>query len=238
MKTEKKRKARELREKEGLSIKAIAKKLNVAKSSVSDWVKDIALTEEQAKKLEQNWKCKSSYENRIAGSRVMQANYEEKRRAFKKLGENQAIKLKPLHIMGCFLYWTEGCRKNNKNRVSISNANPNILKIFILFLKKYFKIKNEDLTIWIKYYTDTFDTPHIEKYWCDILKLPESCIRKGVVNYYSTYSLKKKKGQNPYGTCTLQVNKSVRIINHIYGAIEKYSKMFQKNHYDYFEFGK
>jgi transcriptional regulator with XRE-family HTH domain len=237
MKNEKRDQARILREKNGLSIKTIAKKLNVARSSVSIWVRDVPLTKEQAKKLEQNWKYKSSYENRIAGSQVMQANYEKKRFKFKELGAEQALKLEPLHIMGCSLYWAEGRRRNNKNQVSISNSNSNILKIFILFLKKYFKIKNEDLTIRMKYYTDIFDTTKIEKYWCDVLKLPKICIRKGVVDYYSTYSLKKKKGQNPYGTCTLRVNKSMSMINHIYGAIEKYSQIFLKENHTPLELG-
>ena len=112
MKNEKKDQARKLRS-EGLSIKSIARKLKVAISSVSIWVRDIPLTKEQIETLEQNWKCKSSYKGRMAGSKAIKKIYEEKRSTHKKLGAQTALKLEPLHILGCSLYWAEGRRRNN-----------------------------------------------------------------------------------------------------------------------------
>jgi transcriptional regulator with XRE-family HTH domain len=47
MKTEQREKARALRRDEGLSVKVIARRLGVSQSSVSRWVRDVPLTEEQ-----------------------------------------------------------------------------------------------------------------------------------------------------------------------------------------------
>ncbi|NJO84647.1 MAG: helix-turn-helix domain-containing protein [Blastochloris sp.] len=65
--------ARRLRREEGLSINEIALKLNVAKSSVSYWVRDIELTPAQADVLRGK---RVNNAGRIKGSRK---NYENAR---------------------------------------------------------------------------------------------------------------------------------------------------------------
>lgn len=52
MKQDKRAEARRLRQEQGLSVNQICKQLGVAKSSVSVWVRDIQLTEEQKAELE------------------------------------------------------------------------------------------------------------------------------------------------------------------------------------------
>lgn len=80
-----------------------------------------------------------------------------------------------------------------------------------------------------KCYTDIHSLEETQEYWIRELGMSRKCMRKSLVNYYnqnrqSLYSQKKRKGKCEYGTCYLSVLKSVRIIQHIYGAIEWYSK--------------
>lgn len=61
MKNEKRLLARKIREEEGLSLKKIADRINVAKSTVSLWVRDIELSFTQKEKLSKKGKPRPNY---------------------------------------------------------------------------------------------------------------------------------------------------------------------------------
>ncbi len=55
----------------------------------------------------------------------------------------------------------------------------------------------------------------------ETLELPDTCLRKSMVNAYSKYSQKKRRNMLPYGTCKLTVHRT-RIVQTIYGGIQEY----------------
>jgi hypothetical protein len=59
------------------------------------------------------------------------------------------------------------------------------------------------------------------KFWLERLGLPQSSLRKSVINVYSKHSRKKRQNKLPYGTCKLYVH-STRIQQTIYGSIQEY----------------
>jgi hypothetical protein len=61
----------------------------------------------------------------------------------------------------------------------------------------------------------------IERFWLERLGLPDSSLRKSIVNVYSKHSKRKRVGRLPYGTSALYVH-STRIIQTIYGSIQEY----------------
>lgn len=70
--------------------------------------------------------------------------------------------------------------------------------------------------------TNGLSIDEINKFWCETLELPLSCLRKPMINKYSKISKKTKKGKLPYGTCKIRIG-STEIVNRIYGAIGKYA---------------
>ena len=109
-KIEEKMKAREYR-RQGKSILWIARKLNVAKSSVSTWTRDIELTDEQYEYLQ------NSEERQEAQRKAAEANvivHRNKRLKYQESGRKQAREGCLLHQGGCMLYWAEG-KKNEKH---------------------------------------------------------------------------------------------------------------------------
>ena len=60
----------------------------------------------------------------------------------------------------------------------------------------------------------------VEQFWLDTLELPQTCLRKSVVNVYSKYSKKKRQNKLPYGTCRVAVHRT-RVVQTIYGAIQE-----------------
>src|SRR3990167_1868383 len=112
-KSQKKIEAINLRKK-GLSIKYIAKKLNVSTSSVSLWTRDIILTQEQYKVLE------SHARDPLYGKRLDYINHiklqtNKKVEELKRKGINEVglLSKRELFLVGIALYWSEGFKKDS-----------------------------------------------------------------------------------------------------------------------------
>ena len=62
----------------------------------------------------------------------------------------------------------------------------------------------------------------IERFWLDLLGLPEANLLKSVVNVYSRHSKRKRLNMLPYGTARVVVNRT-SVLQSIYGAIQEYA---------------
>ena len=127
----------------------------------------------------------------------------------------------PLHVAGVMLYWAEG-DKRSKNTVRISNSDPEVLKLFMRFLRDCFSVADEQMRVACHLFADhVVRQREIERFWLDVLRLPAACLTKSFVNTYSKYSQKKRRNMLPYGTTRVTVH-STRIVQSIYGAIQEY----------------
>lgn len=218
MRTEDIKKARELR-KEGKSIKFIEKTLKASRGSVSLWVRDIILNEDQKEKLAINMRLKSSYEKRMAGSIANSKKAKEKRNFWRDIGKKQAKDKDWLFTIGCSLYWAEGFKRNNRNTLAFSNSDLFMLKLFIKFITESLRIPKDKIILFINCYTDLHTVEEVEKYWMKNLDVKKESLRKTVVNSTSIYSKNKRKSLLEWGTCKLVVN-DTSAIQRVYGAIE------------------
>ena len=219
MKSKEKIEARRLRKNEGLSTGAIARKLGVSTSTVSLWVRDIKLSEEHYRKL-------SISQSRVEKSRkTRMENSKQNRLKFQNEGRRMAIEngSDKIFIAGCVAYWVEGA-KCGRGEVSMTNSDPNMLKLFIEFLCKFFEVEKEDFLMFCRYYTDLTSVGGPEKYWIDQLELSKECLRKSCVNYYpkdrTVVKRKYSHGKLKYGTCRIKIS-SVEVMQKVYGAIQQ-----------------
>ena len=123
VKTAERAEARRLRGEEGLPIKAIARRLGVAKASVSIWVRDVHLSEEQLQALLQ---MNPAYNRQLRGANRNAEKGRDRRAAAQEEGRRLARRGDPLHAAGAMLYWAEG-DKRSKNAARISNSDPEVL---------------------------------------------------------------------------------------------------------------
>src|ERR1700722_2295314 len=219
MKSEQREQARNLRS-QGLPIKKIAKMINVSPSSVSVWVRDIELTNEQIEILKQQ---NPIINRQINGSKERSNKARAIRLEYQKNGKLEAKNENLLHQAGCLLYWAEGSK--SKNNCSLINSDINLLKLFIRFLRECFHLDKNQFTITINCYTNNGLTKiEIENYWLEALQLDRSCLRKGQENNRPRSATNfVRHNKLPYGMCCLTVKKSTKIIQHIYGAIQEYA---------------
>ena len=218
MKTRERELARALRIEEGLSIKTIAHRVGVSTSSVSLWVREIELTEEQEAQLrDQN----RAYNRQINGSTVMAARRRADRARAQEAGRALARRGETLHTAGCMLYWAEGDK--GRNQVRLSNSDPELLRFFVRFLRTYFDLEDKDIRLTCHLFADHLERQReIERFWLTQLGLGETSLLKSVVNVYSNHSKRKRLNMLPYGTARVSVNRT-SILQSIYGAIQEYA---------------
>lgn len=212
MKREIREEARRLRA-EGKSVREIAKLLNVSKASASIWVRDIPLSIEQIENLK---KKQHRFGAQNKGASQNREKFRKLRAAYQAEGRKKAREMRPLHLAGCMLYWAEGGKK--KNSVYFVNSDPNMMQMFIRFLREEMHVADEAMTVYIHCHSSEPDEMRrIERYWLDVLSLSPSALRKTQVKKGSEYSQKTLHN----GVCGLRVN-STALVQHIYGAIQEY----------------
>lgn len=218
MKTEERKRARTLRREQGLPVKHIARVVGVAPSTVSVWVRDVPLTPGQLEVLRQ---MNPAYNRQLRGANQNAERGRARRRAFQEEGRALARRGDALHVTGAMLYWAEG-DKGSKNCARLSNSDPDLLGLFVEFLRVHLEVPDEKLRVTCHLFADHLARQvEIEQFWLDLLGLPRSCLCKSFVNVYSKYSQKKRQNKLPYGTTRVSVS-STRVVQSIYGSIQEY----------------
>ena len=218
MKTEERLRARRLRSDEGRSVKEIARLVGVSRSSVSVWVRDIPLTDEQVDALRRR---NPIYDGQNKGALTNALRGRARRRAYQAHGRALAWRSDHVHAAGTMLYWAEG-DKGEKHAARLSNSDPELLRFYLDFLRRFFCLPDERIRVTCNLFADHVERQReIEQFWLDSLALPRSCLRKSIVNVYSKHSQKKRRNKLPYGTCRLAVH-DTRIIQSIFGSIQEY----------------
>jgi len=211
-------KARKMRAK-GESVKEIAHKLDISKSTVSLWVRDIILSVEQLEQLRKH---------AIKGAELgrLRSALQQKAKRLKFLDDSRQegiIKLKDLtdrefFIAGIALYWAEGSRKTQV--MEFCNSDKNLIKFMIDWLKRYFDVETADLKAAVginEIHRQREDI--IIKYWSKISGIPLTQFCKTSFKKVKNQKVYKNSNEH-YGTLRVRVLRSSRIYYRIMGLIE------------------
>jgi hypothetical protein len=204
-----------------MPYKRIASRIGVSPSSVHAWTKDITLTEGQKSFNLRGPRGPQSPEVVRRRAERWAAKCRAARLASQNDGRRAAREGDLLHQAGCMLYWAEGAKR--RNAIQFTNSDRHMLATFRSFLVEAMAIPSDKIAMSINVYTNNGLTiEEIERYWLDLLELPQSSVRKHMLNHMPTSSSGRAKNKLPYGVVTLNVN-STSAVQHIYGAIQEYS---------------
>lgn len=210
--------ARKLRS-QGESIKVISHKLRVSTSTTSLWCKDVELSPSQLNELERR-AHDPTYGKRLQNSLKQKNQRIEKTEKLFKQGISEIGKLnkKEIFLSGVALYWSEGFKSDNL--AGFCNSDPGMIKFFIVWLKKCFDYKNDDLKLRIGLNESYLDkTEEIEDYWIKLTKIPKSQFQKP---YYQKVKWQKHYDhpENYHGVLRIRIRKSTDFLRLIKGYIE------------------
>ncbi len=213
-----KEKSRALR-KQGYSFSEIVIKLNVSKSTLSSWCRDIVLTKSQVISLEKRAQIKN-YAGALKGANTNHLKSqliisEEKQKAKEFIGK---ISNREICLIGTALYWAEG----NKTGATfgIVNSDPAVILISMKWLSIEFNIKIDDYLPRIFVNEDHKDRElEIKKYWSNITKIPLSQFRNTI--YIKSKHKKIFSNRSSYnGVMHLRIKQSSKILYRTLGQVE------------------
>lgn len=203
---------------DGLSYSEILKKVTVSKSTLSLWLREVGLSKTQKQQLT---------EKRLAAIIRGGATKRSQRLGRSKLILNKAeseigmLSKRELWLIGTALYWGEGSKQKEYNPsvgVQFSNSDPEMIKVFLLWLKKCCLIKEDDIYFEI-YIHDTFEnkTKEVRKFWSEVTGYPLSRFPK----IYFKHNLIKGRREKVlyYGLLRVKVRTSTDFNREISGWI-------------------
>src|SRR3989344_3684211 len=205
--TELQKKAIKLR-KRGLSYSEIRKQINVAKSSLSLWLKHIELKPEHKARL---------YTKHIQFLNLgAQSQKERRAREVTEIIKNAEEEIKsPLSIdayrlMGAALYWAEG----SKNGLcQVTNSDPRLICFMVKWIEKMFSMPPKNLKARLNIYPQQ-NEKQIKKFWSELTGIPLERFGK---SYVKPLSKGYKKNNLYYGTMKIYVPRGTDSIHRVFG---------------------
>jgi hypothetical protein len=203
LKIKQKRLAENLR-KEGLSYSEIMKRVPVAKSSLSLWLRDISLSSEQKRRLEKL--------NTIGQKAGAEARHQQKLRLIEVLKKDVAKEVpkliqNPFFVLGVSLYWAEGAKQkpwNSSQRFSFGNSDERLIILMRKWLYSFHDISDTQIMYRLHIHeTANIDTAKRE--WAKVLDIEPVQLKVSLKRHNSSsrhFNLKYK------GLIVLSVRKS------------------------------
>lgn len=197
--------------KQGLSYAEIKKSISVSKSTLSNWLKDIELSDEHKKRLSR------LQATAYLGAKKIQAKSLAHHNEIKDAAKKEVLNLvnNSLFIAGLMLYWAEGDKRSG--RVQFSNSDPEMIKLMMNWLRKFCNVPESKFRIGLFVHSLHMREDYLE-FWGKITGVPITQFNRPYTKP-TIFSIRKNKLYE--GTCVIKIHNkdlSSRIIGWIDGA--------------------
>lgn len=195
------------------------KNLNIAKIKNLYWNKQFNLEELSYKLGVSVWSLYSFMnKNKIPRRSLTEANYlNNKYKPQFKNKEKLTIAEQKLKISGLMLYWAEGTFQGNT--VDFANSNPEMIKVFLRFLREICGVREKRLRIYLYAYSYQ-NIDQLKNYWHQITQIPLSQFTKPYIRIGNPNLSKRKL---LYGLVHIRYNDK-RLLQLIKSWIDKFIK--------------
>lgn len=210
----------------GRSYNEISKLLKVPKSTLSGWFTDLELPREATKRLKDRVHA-ASLRGLIARNKNQTILAETRSKEMHDEGKKliKDISKRDLLIIGTALYWAEGYKRpvvirgraRTSHRVSLTNSDPNLICIFLQFLRETCRVPNEKITIWIRYFEHQ-NPIYLLDFWQKRCNIPYGNFRNALQTISISSQRKKSYNSLPFGVAQVSVN-STNLYHKIMGMI-------------------
>jgi transposase len=205
--------------KQGHSYSEILKKVPVAKSTLSLWLRSVGLAERQKQRL-----TEKKRKGQLKGAQVKRKQRillakKIKDEAIKEIGK---ISKRELWLIGTALYWAEGTKQKENTpsqKVRFSNSDPRMIKFFLKWLTETCSVPLEELGFEI-YIHETANIEEAKRFWSNILNLPLSKFQKVRLKKHKIQTNRKNINKDYHGLLAISVKRSTNLNRKITGWIE------------------
>lgn len=187
------------------SVGAIAEELNVSKSSVSTWCRDIKLTITQKRFLKKN-SSDAGNKGRMIGAEMNRQKRLDSIGLYESQGRKEIGNLskRDLTMLATALFWAEGAKTGS--RFIFINSDPNMILLIFRYLTQVLKVDPSRISATVqinRIHEKRIDT--VLNFWATILKLPRE--RLGTPYYIDAIPKKNYDNYDSYnGILRLRVS--------------------------------
>jgi hypothetical protein len=208
-------KARQLRAL-GQDYEEIAATLNVAKSSVSLWVRDLPGVT--------RFSTAEGKERSAEGTRrywaVRRLAKEADRAAARATAASQigALTHRDLIIAGVIAYWCEGSKNKPgpwNDHVAFTNSDPALIRLFLRFLEAT-GTPREDVTFRI-YIHESADVESAQRFWLEATRASPDRFRTPTLKRHNPKTVRKNVGEGYHGCLRVDVRRSSGLYRKVEG---------------------
>ncbi len=203
----------------GLSYGEIMELVPVKKSTLATWCREIGLTPDQIEAIRK----RKAQEPGIP--RDTNWRRREEIEQLKSIARELALELAddPFWVAGLVLYWAEGAK--GRDRVSMANADPRALRLFIRWLRIYVDPR-ATFTIHLHLHEGN-DEGAAKRYWRSETGLDHASFYKTFIKPSGTGH---RKNHLPHGICTVRMRRASDSWNVIMEWIDATAVLFDLEH--------
>ena len=199
---------------QGRSYREIRQELQVSKSSLSLWLKEVELSEDQKARL-----AMLKHVGQTKAARTIQARRLTRQRATIYAARSQVPELaeSELFVAGVALYWAEGGKAKPwrpGEQVSLINSDPDVIRLFLRWLA-LLGIGLDRLVFTISIH-ESADLGVAERCWRSVVG-EDAEFRKPVLKRHNPKTVRKNTGEDYHGCLVVYVRRSTELYRQIAG---------------------
>lgn len=203
---------------QGFSYNQILSRLRVSKSSLSLWLRNVPLTEEQVAELARRQALGSA--KRAA---TLRARRIERERSIMDTAAAQIGSLTPreLFLMGVIAYWAEGSKAkpwHPSPSMSFINSDPEMIKLYLRWLD-LLGIERSRLIFRLNIHVSA-DIEAATAFWMELVDAPPSQFRRPTLKAHNPKTVRRKAGIEYVGCLTITVRRGLGTYRQVAGWFE------------------
>lgn len=194
-------KARGLRKK-GKSYTEIQGEVNIPRSTLHYWLKDIPIPDNIIIGTSENWMSKVQRMGALANKAKRETMLVKISEEARKISKSITLDKDQMRLVLSSLYWAEGSKV--RGVLIFANTDPLMNIFFVDLLRRCFKI--DELKFRLRLHLHDYHNEDLEKkFWSSLLKIPLNQFQK---TYFKSRSKNKKYRNNSHGICFVIYNDS------------------------------
>ncbi len=205
----------------GLSYSEIRRRVPVAKSSLSVWLRQVGLLEWQQQRLRERkaapWRKGPQKRHELRLQRIARVNADARQEARRLLRRREIG-----WLVGTSLYWAEGTKIKAwraGEQVAFVNSDPAMVNIIQDWLRRYCAVKDSDVDFYL-YIHEKANISAAHEFWVRSLRIDRGRLR----TYLKKHNPSPKRhniGASYYGTMRVRIRRSTDLSHRIAGWIQE-----------------
>ena len=200
---------------EGYSYREIREKLAVSKSSLSLWLRDVVLTDEQRDRLAEQQKLGRTKAARTIHARLLARQEATVAAARAQIGD---VAQSELFVAGVVAYWAEGSKAKSwrpGESVAFIHSDPTVIRLFLRWLELV-RVDTDRLTFRISIH-ERADIAAAHAFWAHVVGVPADEFKKPTLKRHNPRTVRKNCGEGYHGCLTVRVRRSTELSRQIAG---------------------